>query len=370
MYRKLHYTCHLISPQTFEEMVNQFLAQFTCIYTPIRMVFFTAVSSNSQYQEYLALLTQKVTEKFGAETPVISLVAQKTLDNVGLAIEVHEMEILATESLHYHQWHGTPYITLQDDSVKRLYLGGIISKELDNTIIAQSEEVFDTIKAIMEIEAMPIHSIVRQWNYIERITECDRDRQNYQAFNDARSIFYNQAEWEHGFPAATGIGTQWGGVMVDLNATLACTDQTTIIPIDNPLQVAAHAYSQVLLLGEPDERLTEKTTPKFERAKGVTQCGNGVLYVSGTAAIRGELSLEEVGIEEQTRITIENINILTGEHPLSLIRVYLKNIEDLEGAQSVIAQLYPSIPAIYLQADVCREELLIEIEGISQIIYS
>ena len=365
MYRKLHYKYATISAQPFEKMLSQLLAELNCTYTPMRMVFFTTISSNSQYVEYLTLIQRMINDKFGTQAPVISLVAQDTLAHVGLAVEIHEMEILASESLLYKKWNNTSYITLHDDSCKRLFLGGIISKDLNQSIAAQSEEVFDTIEAIMEIESMPIYSIVRQWNYIEKITEYNQERQNYQAFNDVRSLFYDQTEWKNGFPAATGIGMDWGGVMIDLNATLAYNADTNITPIDNPLQVAAHAYSQVQLLGKVDERLSHKTTPKFERAKQVIQCGSGVLYVSGTAAIRGELSLQGVGIEEQTRITIENINVLTGKHPLEIIRVYLKNTEELEAAETVISHLYPGVSAIYLQADVCREELLIEIEGVS-----
>ena len=366
MHRNLHYTYITIPRQSFGAMLDRALEQLPCTYTPIRLVFFATISSNSEYIGCLTLIQNKVLAKFAVQAPVVSLVAQATLNDAGLIVEVHEMETFATESLCYRQQNGVAYITLQDAAVKRLFLGGIISKNLETSIADQSKEVFGTIKKIMELEAMPVNSIVRQWNYIEKITAHDeQNRQHYQAFNDARSIFYDRAEWIHGFPAATGIGTQWGGVMIDLNATLGYTTETVITPIDNPLQIAAHAYSQTLLLGEPDKQLPCKTTPKFERAKQVTQCGDGVLYVSGTAAIRGEQSLLNVGIEQQTRITIENINVLIGCHPLCAIRVYLKNADELPRARAVIEELCPGLPTGYVLADVCREELLIEIEGIS-----
>lgn len=366
MHRNLHYTYITTPRQTFEAMLDEALGQLPCTYTPIRLVFFVPLFSNSEYAECLALIHNKIEAKFGTQAPVVSLVAQATLDNAGLIVAVHEIEIFATEWLCYRQLNGVAYITLQDAAVKRLFLGGILSKDLETSIAEQSKEVFSTIKEIMELEAMPVNSIVRQWNYIEKITAYDeQERQHYQAFNDARSLFYDPVEWIHGFPAATGIGTQWGGVMIDLNATLAYNVETVITPIDNPLQVAAHAYSQTLLLGEPDEQLHCKTTPKFERAKQVTQCGDGVLYVSGTAAIRGEQSLLDVGIEEQTRITLENIDVLIGSHPLCAIRVYLKNAQELKQAQGVIEECCPGLPAAYLLADVCREELLIEIEGVA-----
>lgn len=55
--------------------------------------------------------------------------------------------------------------------------------------------------------------------------------------------------------------------MIDIDA-LFCQDKTVCVKaVDNPLQVSAHAYSQNVLLGEKDEKLNKKTTPKFERAK-------------------------------------------------------------------------------------------------------
>lgn len=366
MYRELQYKYVTVAPQPFEKMLHQLLEKLTYSYTPMRLVFFMALSSNDHYLTCLTAIERAVKRRFENSPPVISLVAQQTLDGVGLAVELHEMEILASESLCYKVWHNTPYITLSDASSKRLFLGGVMGN-LQHTIATQAEEVFETIRLLFERESMPLHSIVRQWNYIEQITAYTQGRQHYQAFNDARSLFYDRSDWQDGFPAATGIGTQRGGVMIDLNATLSYTGEIHIVPVDNPLQVAAHAYSQQQLLGAADERLRQKTTPKFERAKQVMQHGNGVLYLSGTAAIRGELSLQEVGIEEQTSITIENINMLTGSHALQIIRVYLKNVEELEQAKKVIEHCYPGLPALYLQADVCREELLIEIEGVAVI---
>ena len=63
--------------------------------------------------------------------------------------------------------------------------------------------------------------------------------------------------------------------------------------------------------------LPQKTTPKFERAKAVWKEDHGFVYVSGTAAIRGEQSLEGVGIEQQTLTTLENIEYLVSRDNLN-----------------------------------------------------
>ena len=224
---------------------------------------------------------------------------------------------------------------------------------------------------------MPVSSIIRQWNYIEKITACDATgHQHYQDFNDARSLFYNGVEWTTGYPAATGIGTQWGGIMIDVDALLCKDGSVRVLGVDNPLQIAAHAYSQNVLLGEKDAALPQKTTPKFERAKAVWKEDHGFVYVSGTAAIRGEQSLEGVGIEQQTLTTLENIEYLVSRDNLNrsdipatenatliTFRVYVKCWEDMEKAKQVVTERYPDLPAIYTLTDVCRSELLIEIEG-------
>ena len=180
-------------------------------------------------------------------------------------------------------------------------------------------------------------------------------------FNNARSDFYGKTNWNNGFPAATGIGVNWGGVTVDLDAVVFAGTSCFATPIDNKLQVAAHAYSDQVL----EAAHQKKSTPKFERAKSIT-CGNErLIYISGTAAIRGEESLHGVGLERQLHITMENIAELVQQTPLTMLRVYLKSATDYTMADQLLKDYKLGIPVSYMHADVCRDELLIEIEGIA-----
>ncbi len=144
--------------------------------------------------------------------------------------------------------------------------------------------------------------------------------------------------------------------------------------------MAAHDYSQNVLIGVADKIFRHKTTPKFERAKAVVgTVDSGVqVYISGTAAIRGEESLTGVGIERQTVTTLENIDYLVSRQNLrkygvkvekspeiQIFRVYLKAENLLEPARKIIEQAYPEVRALYVLTDVCRDELLIEIEGVA-----
>ena len=82
-------------------------------------------------------------------------------------------------------------------------------------------------------------------------------------------------------------------------------------------------------------------------------------------ALGGEESLKGVGLERQLRITMENIAELIADAKLVKLRVYLKNKSDYEEAERLMNTYGLNIPISYMWADVCRDELLIEIEGIA-----
>lgn len=364
--------------QSFGETVYALLNQLVSTErTPIRFVFFGIPTSNVAYATELAEIKQQIQLKFGDHKPVISYVAQKPLCNNALVLESHWTKVSAEKNVHYKNLNGCEYITIENSVSKNLSLGGITADNNELDIYEQSVEVFEKIRTIMEHEKMPIESIVRQWNYIAEITKVADGKQHYQEFNNARSEFYNRTQWIHGYPAATGIGTYTGGVVVEVFAVKAKSEKVNIIPIDNKLQVPAHAYSQAVLVGQEDKIMT-RTTPKFERAKVLNIAPEALVYVSGTAAIRGEESLEGVGVGKQTNTTLENIFFLISEEnlhnasaqfsrcpALKSLRIYLKEPAFYNEAKAVVEQLLPAMPSVYLLGDICRDNLLIEIEGIA-----
>ncbi|GAB1450806.1 hypothetical protein MASR2M47_08620 [Draconibacterium sp.] len=74
-------------------------------------------------------------------------------------------------------------------------------------------------------------------------------------------IFTGFSLTENGYPAATGIGMNCGGIIIEFLAVQS--DDLKSFPINNPSQIAAHTYSKNVLAGE---ECMLKTTPKFERA--------------------------------------------------------------------------------------------------------
>lgn len=332
---------------------------------PLRLVFFAKIADNTEYVQMRSEVLRAVESVFGAERPMVSLVAQAPLD---CAMSLEMNYILEGTDVEFKYAGSVRYALV---GRKYLMTEGILPSSLDIPMRVQADEVFSALGSILSCEGIPVSCIDRQWNYIENIVgEKTPGLQNYQQLNDARSYFYSGVDWKYGYPAATGIGTQAGGIMVEVIA--AADGAVRRIPIDNTLQVAAHAYSSDVLVGETET----KTTPKFERAKAVVG-DSPVIYVSGTAAIRGEMSLTGVGIEKQTVITLENIENLFSKDTLerndidldkelfvSNFRVYLKYADDFQRASEIVSEKYPGVPAVYVLSDVCRDELLIEIECI------
>ena len=321
--------------------------------TPVRLVIFCNTTSNEQYTESRKTIELACKNHYTDAVPLVALIAQTPLD-AEFAAEVTFVDGEKNAIV------GHPnYITLNDE----ILLTGAIYASNADSIAEQSDDIFAQLGEILDKEEYYINDIVRQWNYIEQITHLSPEGQNYQQFNDARSRFYSKTDWVNGYPAATGIGTSHGGVTIVVDA--AKNSSKCSQAIDNPLQVSAHAYSQQVLIDSDNTR--HKSTPKFERARRLDIGGGSMIYISGTAAIRGEESSPSNDITEQLRLTMENIAHLydSSEYRVEMLRIYLKHRSNWPEVKSWIENNCNEIEVLCIEADICRQELLIEIEGIA-----
>ena len=104
-----------------------------------------------------------------------------------------------------------------------------------------------------------------------------------------------------------------------------------------------------------------------------------IIYVSGTAAIKGQLSIAQDDAYYQTLVTIDNIEQLTTiknliEHQIPVsthsvvepvsFRIYAKTLADIQKVQTAFKSRFGKMKNVqFLIADICRPELLVEIEG-------
>ncbi len=118
-----------------------------------------------------------------------------------------------------------------------------------------------------------------------------------------------------------------------------------------------------------------KETPKFERARFLGLFNKKLVLISGTASIIGEKTAGVGDPVKQTEITIENIKQLYSPETLNNItgnsmvpkyghaRVYIKNRNDYAVIKRSFKLNYGNLPVVYIVADICRKDLLVEIEG-------
>ena len=355
----IKYSHYSSNAGNFEEMLDDLFSQIEVEQEILRIVLFYAPDNNEEYAKQYSLLKEQVSRKFGNRQPALEYVAQKPL-NASMVMEVHSYKLGETDSVSYKNDRGCNYVVIETAQGKHLFAGGW-QTDLTKDLYRQAQETFEHIGHLLAKEQMPVNAIVRQWNYVEKITANDHAGQHYQMFNNARSEFYARCTWNNGYPAATGIGTAWGGIKIDLDAVTFTDRQSMSLPIDNQLQIAAHKYSDDVLV----KANSHKSTPKFERARSLNISGEKLIYISGTAAIRGENSLSHLDPPHQLDIVLENIACLINQTPLKMLRVYLKHKESYEEVRSRMTAITGKIPVAFLLADVCREELLIEIEGIA-----
>ncbi len=230
-----------------------------------------------------------------------------------------------------------------------------------------ADEAFNDLDALFRDYALSHTQVIRQWNYIERILDEEEDGQNYQKFNNVRSEIYSD-DFQFGYPSATGIGQQCGGVLLAGFGLL--DDQLEVKSVRSAVQADAHQYSVQVLVGKDRDELR---SPKFERGKILIGSDKAMFFVSGTASIENQQTVYENNPEKQLFKTIENIKILTERAEEMLkweadmncmqLRCYVRPGCNVHGLEEVLFNNFQCMPVIVV-ADICRNDLFVEIECI------
>lgn len=337
----------------------------------LSLVFFGKTDIDN-YTSDCELIVQVVSSYFQT-IPLITFIPQPLCSPLTFGLEITQYS--SYSEFEFKQLGDTHYAVFNSEWGKTILIEGAKVDSLFCDYTTQCNVVFNKISSVFYLENVGVQHIIRQWNYIGNITDFENGNQHYQLFNNARSEFYKNVNFPNGYPAATGISMSLNSIFVSVLAIVP-TSETVIAAIDNSLQVPAYKYSESVLVEGKTNNL--KTTPKFERGKFITNGKSQIFYVSGTAAIRAEQSTNPNDAALQTQQTIENINFLISNEnierytieknvylSLNSIRVYVKRCEDYSIIKAEVEKAWPNVTAIYLLAEVCRTELLVEIEGIA-----
>ncbi|QIA09256.1 chorismate transformation enzyme, FkbO/Hyg5 family [Draconibacterium halophilum] len=330
-----------------------------------KLNFFVNTNSNSEYDILLNDVRDQLNDLVGSEI-LISFIAQSPL-SCKVIVEAYYYD---PEHWDYQMIsEGKNGTALFSNGQTEILMGTVHANQNSNCRL-NAEKAFDELVETFEEAQFPLNSIVRQWNYLEDILGFDDEEQRYQEFNNVRSDAYGNVFEQNGYPAATGIGMSHGGVLIEFVA--AKSKEVLTQPVDNPEQISAHSYSEKVLVGD---ECNLKTTPKFERARYLRYRDKKMIFISGTASIIGEFTVGIGDAAKQTEVTIQNMQRLYSEQVLAALpdqaknpkfghaRVYLKNRKDYAGVRKVVKQVFGDLPVVYILADICRDDLLVEIEG-------
>lgn len=335
--------------------------------TLLAVIFFIDTENINQYQSERRSITEAMSRQ-GLNIP-FNVLAQA--DSCPISMEIWTDS--SARSVEHLSCEGIRYTRVLGDTGKSIFGMGLSSADAKAGIMEQAEETFRILVHILRQEDLTLSDIIRQWNYVPGILQLVRQQgktvQHYQLFNEVRKKWYSDASFADGYPAATGIGVKTGPFSIDFIAQ-SSTNSLKKTGLINPNQVNAYQYSQQKLVGDA---LNEKVKhpPLFERAKLVESNNESLIFVSGTASILGQETVGIGDVGKQTEVTIANMQELIDpgvtrkEQPFQFnyMRVYIKDNAHRESVKEICDLQFPQITKLYVQADVCRDNLLMEIEG-------
>jgi chorismate lyase / 3-hydroxybenzoate synthase len=277
-----------------------------------------------------------------------------------LAPERDVIDGWASDAPHAEQRHGC--IRYATDGQ---WLHGVA--EVDDRGIGLRAAAERAYRDLFELLATgPCAHPLRLWNYMSRINDEAFGTERYRQFNAGRQQAFIEAGRSafEGAPAACALGLREGPLQVGVLA-----GRVAPLALENPRQISAYRY--------PAEYGAQ--TPSFSRAALVAIGGaRQVLFISGTASIVGHATMHVGDVRGQTEESLRNVATLRSvaaersgqcfDADVLNYTLYLRHAADLPLVRAVFEREVgvasaAAREAIYLQADICRADLLVEIEA-------
>jgi len=361
----------------FREQAEELFAQLLCIVSrqataltaTTMMVFLREGADEAECREVIRA-------RFGEAPPVTTFVVQPPCCGAALGVELWALGGPGVTVQRF----GRHLLAVESDGIRWIHCGGIRGQLRTDGAYGESFFAFRQMQQQLAVASVGFDQVVRTWLYVNQITSGENGGQRYHQLNRARTDFYRglrlcamnraPAAPELIYPASTGIGTSGRNITMSCMALDSQRPDVFLMPLENPQQIPAYNY----------QAKYSPQSPKFSRAMAVVQGHFISTLVSGTASIVNTQTCHPGDIVRQTEQTIENIERLIAPEnfarhglpnagatlkDIAKLRVYVKHQQDYEKCREVCERRLPRTPAIYLQADICRPDLLVEIEAVA-----
>ena len=213
----------------------------------------------------------------------------------------------------------------------------------------QTLSIFETIERVLRAEGMEFGHLARTWFYLDKILDW------YDGFNQTRTPFLRaRGAFEGLMPASTGIGmpNRLGAAVVAGALAIKPKGNAMVREVASPLQCPALDYKS-----------------SFSRAVEVERADGRALYISGTASIEAGGKTAYVGdTQAQIKLTMQVVAAILHSRQMdwsdtTRAIAYFKESKDAPlFADYLRANGLEALPVTWMHGDVCRDDLLFEIE--------
>ncbi|MBS1133832.1 MAG: hypothetical protein H6R02_973 [Burkholderiaceae bacterium] len=202
---------------------------------------------------------------------------------------------------------------------------------------------------------------IRFWNYLPRINVDEDGLERYRHFNIGRHAAFVESKRhpEASPPAACALGCSGTALTV-----MVLAGRVAPAAIENPRQVSAFRYPQQY----------GPQPPTFSRAVLYRNDAFALLTISGTASIVGHETLHIGDVVAQVDESLRNVEAVVeaanraAGQPLFTVeglkmKAYVRNAADAAAVRRQLQLRLPATPVPLVRADICRANLLFEIEA-------
>lgn len=326
------------------------------------------------------LISNLKKEKKLVGVPAITVIEQAPLKKNTISFDFFSVQAAENIEVKYSIFEEKPYVEISDGKRREIWSSGYYSpyKNMENEflknrtgVFSAATKTFSSINKWIKSEGLSFDNVIRQWNYIGNILEftpeSESKKQTYQEFNAAREAFFVLNKKDEIYPAATGIGTDFQGIIIDVILAIG-SDKDLSKTLQSPVQAEAFDYSQNVLIGD-----TNKKPPLFSRARlwKPQSCSKSLCFVSGTASIIGENTVDPHDSIKQLNNTLLYIQHLVNttkstHNTYTRVRLYIKPGTERDKLELLEKTMYRNFSEQICQivfADICRDNLMIEVEA-------
>jgi enamine deaminase RidA (YjgF/YER057c/UK114 family) len=236
------------------------------------------------------------------------------------------------------------------DGARYCLLAGLGPSQVASSPEDQTRQTFDQMEAALGRAGFALGDVVRTWFFLDDMLSW------YDAFNRVRAETYSKRHFRSGaLPASTGVGGRnpdGAALTAAAWAMQPSSASTRVEEVLSPRQCPAPAYGSL-----------------FSRAMELSSHQGRRILISGTASIDPDGRTVGTGeVRKQVALTMEVVEAMLHSRGFSIFdttraTAYFKHTADMPAlAEWCAERRLASLPVVPVRCDICRDDLLFEIE--------